>query len=109
MVLLDRQLTIDEVANRLQISHGAAYEITHNRLSFHKFVQEESQTNTVKTPANKIWIAMKKKVTPSRTQIITGDETWVHHYELECKQQSMEWKHPQLPIRKMVKSQHYNI
>jgi transposase len=27
MVLLDRRLTIDEVANRLQISHGSAYEI----------------------------------------------------------------------------------
>ncbi|PNF22874.1 hypothetical protein B7P43_G14964, partial [Cryptotermes secundus] len=36
MVLLDRQVTIDEVANRLQISHGSAYEIIHNRLGFHK-------------------------------------------------------------------------
>jgi hypothetical protein len=36
MVLLDRQLTIDEAANHLQISHGSAYEIIHNRLGFHK-------------------------------------------------------------------------
>ena len=36
MVLLDRRLTIDEVANCLQISHGSAYEIMHNRLGFHK-------------------------------------------------------------------------
>jgi hypothetical protein len=35
-ILLDRRLTIDEVANRLQISHGSAYEIIHNRLGFHK-------------------------------------------------------------------------
>jgi hypothetical protein len=34
--MLDRRLTIDEVANRLQISHGSAYEIIHNRLGFHK-------------------------------------------------------------------------
>jgi hypothetical protein len=27
MVLLDRRLTVDEVANRLEISHGSAYEI----------------------------------------------------------------------------------
>jgi hypothetical protein len=27
MVLIDRRLTIDEVANRLQIGHGSAYEI----------------------------------------------------------------------------------
>jgi len=38
-------------------------------------------------------------------RIITGDETWVHHYEPECKQHSVEWKHPQLPIRKKFKSQ----
>jgi len=32
-------------------------------------------------------------------RIITGDETWVHHYKPECKRQSMEWKHPQSLIR----------
>ena len=36
MVLLDRRLTIDEVANCLQISHGSAYEIIYNRLGLHK-------------------------------------------------------------------------
>jgi len=36
MVLLDRRLTIDEVANRLQISHGSAYEIIHKKLGYHK-------------------------------------------------------------------------
>ena len=36
LVLLDRRLTIDEVPNRLQNSHGSAYEIIHNRIGFHK-------------------------------------------------------------------------
>jgi transposase-like protein len=31
-----RRLTIDEVANHLQINHGSAYDIIHNRLGFHK-------------------------------------------------------------------------
>ena len=30
VVLLDRRLTIGEVANHLQISHGSAYDIIHN-------------------------------------------------------------------------------
>jgi len=34
MVLLDRRLTIVEVANCLQISHGSAYEMIQNRLGF---------------------------------------------------------------------------
>ena len=34
--LLDRQVTIGEVAHVLQISHDSAYEMTHNKLGFHK-------------------------------------------------------------------------
>jgi hypothetical protein len=26
-------------------------------------------------------------------RIVMGDETWVHHFEPESKQQSMQWKH----------------
>ena len=26
-------------------------------------------------------------------RIVTGDETWIHHYDPERKQQSMQWKH----------------
>ena len=36
MVLLDRRVSIDEVAHVLQISHGSAYELMHNKLGFHK-------------------------------------------------------------------------
>ena len=27
------------------------------------------------------------------SRIITGDETWVHHYDPETKLESMQWKH----------------
>jgi hypothetical protein len=36
MILQNRQVTVDEVAHQLQIIHGSAYEIIHNRLAFHK-------------------------------------------------------------------------
>ena len=38
-------------------------------------------------------------------RIITGDKTWVHHYEPECKWQSMDWKLPKSPIRKKFESE----
>jgi hypothetical protein len=28
------------------------------------------------------------------SQIVTGDETWIHHFELETKRQSVVWNHP---------------
>jgi hypothetical protein len=39
------------------------------------------------------------------SRIVTGDETWVHHYEPESKWQSMEWKHRGLPTKKKFKTQ----
>ena len=38
-------------------------------------------------------------------QIITGDETWVHHYCPETKVQSMAWKHPGFPPSKNSRHQ----
>ena len=37
-------------------------------------------------------------------RIITGDETWCHHYEPESKQQSMEWWHVNSPSKKKFKT-----
>ena len=34
-------------------------------------------------------------------RIITGDETWLYHYDPESKSQSMEWRQPgEAPPRK---------
>ena len=30
-------------------------------------------------------------------RLVTTDETWLYHYDLETKQQSMEWRHSGLP------------
>jgi len=36
MILGNRRVTSDEVANHFEISHGSAYDIIHNRLGFRK-------------------------------------------------------------------------
>ena len=38
-------------------------------------------------------------------QMVTGDETWVYHFEPESKRASMEWRHPTSPCSKKFKSQ----
>ena len=35
--------------------------------------------------------------------IVTGDESWVHHYKPETKRASMQWKHPTSPAHKKFK------
>ena len=36
--------------------------------------------------------------------IVTGDESWFHHYEPETKRQSMEWHHLDSPTKKKAKT-----
>lgn len=43
---------------------------------------------------------------PFLDNIITGDETWVHHTTPETKRQSMTWKHPSSPKPKKFKVTH---
>ena len=38
-------------------------------------------------------------------RIITGDESWVHFYKPEWKQQSMGWRHTSSPEPKKVQAQ----
>jgi hypothetical protein len=33
-------------------------------------------------------------------RIVTGDESWVHHYQPELKPPSMQWKQPSSPSTK---------
>jgi histone-lysine N-methyltransferase SETMAR len=36
-------------------------------------------------------------------RIVTGDESWVHHYQPESKRASMQWKYPSSPPTKKFK------
>jgi len=36
-----------------------------------------------------------------QSRLVTIDETWLYHYDLETKQQSMEWRHSGSPLPKI--------
>jgi histone-lysine N-methyltransferase SETMAR len=38
-------------------------------------------------------------------QTVTGDESYVYHYEPQSKRQSMQWKHPSSPANRKFKTQ----
>ena len=72
MVLLDRRVTIDEVAHVQQINHGLAYEMMHNKLCFHKVCARwvpkqltEVHKQTRVTSAKNVWISMVTNETSS--------------------------------------------
>jgi hypothetical protein len=70
MIQENRRVTIDEVANHLQIDHGSAYDNIRNRLGFVKFLQDGFQSSSPKNTrrtivwsfVNAYWTAMIMKV-----------------------------------------------
>jgi hypothetical protein len=108
-------VTIDEVANCLQINYGSAYEIVHNRLGFHKvYTRWVLKQLTMLYKQTHLDIYQEHLIRSGNERdaflgiIITGDETWISHCEPDSKQQSMEWKHPQLPSKKRFNHQQEN-
>ena len=39
------------------------------------------------------------------SRIITGDETWIHHWDPDTKQESMQWKHVNSPPPRKFRTQ----
>jgi len=112
MILENRQVTIDEVANHFEISHGSAYDIIHNWLGFRKVCAKwvpkeltEEQKNNLVAICQRLLDRYASEGEAFLTRIVTGDKTWVHHFAPESKRQTMEWKHPGSPVKKKFKSQ----
>lgn len=111
MVLANRRVTIDNVASSLQISHGSAYKVIHDELNFHKICARwVPRELTAEHKRKRVEICQRlldrynNEGEEFLNRIVTGDETWVHHYDPESKRQSMEWKHPNSPATKKFKT-----
>ena len=107
----DRRITIDDIAECVEVSHGSAVNIVNELgfakvcarwfprqlLDFHKRARFEACSELIEChKSDKTFLS----------RIVTRDETWVHHYEPESKRSSMEWRHPTSPRVKKFKSQH---
>ncbi|XP_052822777.1 uncharacterized protein LOC128247386 [Octopus bimaculoides] len=111
-IMVNRRIIIDEVARSLQIRHGSAYQIIHDELGFHKVCARwVPRELTVEHKRKRLGVCQRslnrynKKGEEFLCRIVTGDETWIHHYEVESKRQSMKWENPGLPATKKFKTQ----
>jgi hypothetical protein len=102
MILQNRWVIIDEVAHQRQISHCSAYEIIHSRLALHKACARWVPEQLTELHKEKYLDICKQLVDGCCAEgdhclerIVTGDETWIHHYETDCK-------HPHSPTKKRV-------
>ena len=92
MILQNRWVIIDEVAHRRQISHCSAYEIIHSKLALHKVCARWVPEQLTELHKEKCLDICKQLVDGCGAEgdhcwerIFTGDKTWIHHYEPDCK------------------------
>ena len=107
-----RQVTIDEIAVELNMSHSSGYNIVHDDLGYRK-VCSRWVLRQLSDDHKCAWQMICQKNLDHHAckgdaflhRIVIGDESWVCHYEPESKRQSMQWKHPSSPANKKFKTQ----
>lgn len=108
-VMHDRRVKVATIAREFEVSEPTVLSILHERLGMSKVCSR--WVPRMLTPLHKQWrVEMCEEnlrlfeSDPDNyiAQIVTGDETWVHFWDPETKQESMQWKHKGSPTPKKV-------
>ena len=110
LVMKDRRLTVRQIAHTLGMSHERVEKILHCELKMTKvsarwvprlLTQNHKQQRQAMCAGNlKLYLADPDGF---HDRFVTQDECWIHHYEPECKVQSMQWKHTGSPTPRKAK------
>jgi len=93
------------------MSRGSAYNIVHNDLGYRKVCSRWVPWQ-LSDDHKRAWQTIRQEHLDRHAcegdaflhRIVTGDESWVYHYEPESKRQSMQWKHPSSLANKKFKT-----
>jgi len=99
MVLDDRWMKVREFAETIGISKERVGYILHEELDMKRlcarwvprFLTADQKRTRMKI-SEQCWERFNKNKTHFVHQFITMDETWIHHYTPESKQQSKQWR-----------------
>lgn len=108
----NRRIKIKEIATSLNISYGSVYSIIHDHLAFRKLCARWVPRLLTSDHKNRRFLsclALLQRYSAEGNdflrRIITGDESWFHHFTPEMKRSSMEWMHTNSPVRLKAKVQ----
>jgi len=112
LVLEDRRIKIAQLAKECGISETSVFKILHDHLSMKKIsARWVPRMLTAFQKQARVDISKENLELFSEdndhflSRIVTGDETWIHHWDPETKQESMQWKHKGSPPPKKFRTQ----
>lgn len=110
LVLTDRRVTIRHLNEITGISYGSIQRILTEELHMNKvsarWVPRMLTDNQKKIRYEMSSVNLEKFRSDPETflrRFVTVDESWIHHFDPETKQQSMTWKRPSSPTPKKFK------
>lgn len=111
IVVEDRRLKVSEIAETTRMSTERVRNILHEHLNMEKLCARwvprlltVDQKFTRKTVSIENLTLYKRNPNEFLRRFITVDETWIHHYTPESKQQSKQWIGPNEPTPKKAKT-----
>jgi len=110
IIQAERRVTVDAVATAIGCSRGQAYNMMHEGLGFHKVCSRwVPRQLTPQHKSQRMGLSLQHlqryqdEGDDMLSRIVTGDESWVHHYEPKTKRAAMQWIHPVSPAHKKFK------
>jgi [histone H3]-lysine36 N-dimethyltransferase SETMAR len=112
LVLDNRRIKVLQIAEALGLSCGTIETILHEKLGMSKVCAR--WVPRMLTPVQKTdRVAASQELLELYTRdsadfcsrIVTGDETWLHYWDPDSKQESMQWKHHDSPPPKKFRTQ----
>ena len=110
LVMCDRRRNLQDIASEVGISFGAVQSILNDILGMSKVsarwvprMLTKDQKRSRLDISRYLLSHYEDDPEEFMDQVVTQDETWVHHFDLESKKQSMQWKHPGSPPPKKFK------
>jgi histone-lysine N-methyltransferase SETMAR len=111
MLLVDRRMKVRETAETIGISKEGVGYILHEELDMKKLCARwvprlltTDQKRTRRKISEQCLEGFNKNKTNFVLRLITMDETWVHHYTPESKQQSKQWTEAVCSVPKKIRS-----
>jgi len=108
----DRRLKVLVIATEVGVSYGSILNILHEHLGLS--MVRARWARCFLTPVQKSFrveacseLLAIYSATPDNvlSRTITGDETWIHHWDPDTKQESMQWKHVSSPPLRKFRTQ----
>ena len=104
MIMENRRVKVEEISLETGISHGSVCTIIHHHLGMSKVSarwvpRKLSPHDRLQRSTSSEELLTLYNADPAgfESRVVTGDETWVHHWDPETKLESMTWKHKGSP------------